>query len=140
MTVYCDDAQNPNNAADISIDSCGLVSGNTVNLTNGPPNQFCYLLIGDGTAVVHQPPGSVGDLCVAGGSCLGRYAKDIGQINGAGNFITPLFDSQSGGAGFGIPTCGGQLQVGQSWTFQYWHRQPMGAPSTFSEALRVTFQ
>ena len=70
-TVYCDEAQNPNNAADISIDTCALASGSSVRLTNGPAGQFCYLLIGGGTDSVSQPPGSKGDLCVVGGGCIG---------------------------------------------------------------------
>jgi len=139
-TSYCDETQNPNNAADIAIDTCVLSPGNTVHLSGGPPGQFCYLLLGNGTATVSQPPGSNGDLCVVGGSCLGRYSKDIGSIDAGGAFSTDVSNSASGGPSFGIPTCGGTVQPGETWAFQFWHRQPMGQPSTFSAALAVTFQ
>lgn len=98
------------------------------------------LLIGDGNGIVSQPPGAIGDLCLVGGSCLGRYAKDIGQVDGAGGFALDISSTISGGPGFGIPTCGGSLQSGETWNFQFWHRQPMGVPSTFSEAIGITFQ
>jgi len=139
-SAYCNaDGGSSNNAASISITACGLSPGTAIELGGGPPGQFCYLLIGDGTGTVSQPPGSKGDLCLVGGSCLGRYAKDIGSIDGAGKFSTDISNSVSGGQGFGIPTCGGSIQVGQTWNFQFWHRQPMGQPSTFSAALSVTF-
>ena len=38
------------------------------------------------------------------------------------------------------PCNGGVLVVpGSTWYWQYWHRQPMGKPATFSAALAVTF-
>ena len=128
------------NVAAIHINHCDLLPGCKVGITGGPPGQFCTLLIGDGTGVVHQPPGASGDLCIAGGTCIGRYSKDAGAIHASGTFVTDVSDSVSGGAGFGIPGCGGAIQPGESWTFQYWHRMPMGMPATFSEALRVTFE
>lgn len=138
--VYCDESQNPANAADIGIDGCDLSSPRLVGLSSGPPGQFAYLVIGSGGGSVHAPPGSEGDLCVVGGSCLGRYAKDVGAIDANGTFSTDVSSSISGGPGFGIPTCGGSIQSGETWYFQYWHRQPLGQPSTFSSAMCVTFQ
>lgn len=137
---YCNPGDgSANNVATIDISSCDLLSGTSVNLSNAPANQFTYLLIGDGNSVVQQPPGAKGDLCVLGGACLGRYAADIGSVSAAGTFSTDISNSISGGPNFGIPTCGGTIQAGDTWSFQYWHRQPMGQPSTFSEAISVTF-
>ena len=129
-----------NNTATIDASACSLAGSVVLSLANGPASQFTYLLIGDGTTIVSQPPGSIGDLCLAGGSCLGRYAKDIGQTTASGTFALDISSSISGGPGFGIPTCGGNIQSGETWNFQFWHRNPMGAPSSFSEAIGVTFQ
>ena len=87
-----------------------------------------------------NPPGAMGDLCIAGGSCLGRYAKDLGSVSAGGTFQLDISNTVSGGANYGIPTCGGTIQPGQTWNFQFWHRQPMGQPSSFSEAISVAFQ
>ena len=135
-TVYCDETQNPENEADLAIDT--LDSGATsINLTlsNGPPGQFGYLLVGDGTATVSAPPGAVGDLCVAGGSCLGRYDKDAGAIDSGGLYSVDIKNAISN-------PCDGAVTIapGWTWNFQMWHRQPMGDPSTFSSALSVTFE
>lgn len=137
---YCDETQNPNNAADIEISRCDLGPGTFVGLRNGPPNEFAYLLVGDAAGTVSTPPGALGDLCVVGGSCLGRYAEDAGLIDAQGSLDTELSDSASGGPGFGIPTCGGTFLPGETWYFQYWHRGAMGAPSSFSSAIAVTFE
>lgn len=133
---FCDESQNPNNTADIAIDTADSSAPSIhVSLSSGPPSQFCYLLVGNGNQVVSQPPGSKGDLCVAGGTCLGRFDKDIGPISAGGTFDTDIQNALS-------TPCQGAFQVtpGSTWTFQYWHRQPMGQPSTFSSAIHVTFQ
>lgn len=135
-TLYCGASKNPANAALIAIDTCDSASSSiTLSLTNGPPNQFAYLLVGDGNGTVSRPPGSDGDLCLVGGACLGRYVDDIGQIDGAGQFETDIVHALS------VP-CGGAviLAPGSTWNFQYWHRQPQNLPSTFSEAIAVTFE
>ena len=79
-------------------------------------------------------PGAQGDLCVAGGNCLGRYAKDVGPIDGAGSFSTDIKNALSN------PCAGGvDIAPGTTWNFQWWHRQPMGQLSAFSKAIRVVF-
>jgi len=138
---YCNPASgSPNNLATIDISGCQLSGSVLLSLGNGPSGQFTYALIGDGNAKITNPPGAIGDLCVAGGTCLGRYAKDVGTISGGGTFSLDISNTLSGGANFGIPTCGGNIQSGESWNFQFWHRNGMGAPSGFSEAISVTFQ
>ena len=98
-------------------------------------DRFIYLLVGDGSSTVSQPPGAKGDLCVVGGSCLGRYDKDVGQIDNLGLFSTDIQNAASN-------PCQGAVNItaGSTWNFQYWHRQPMGQPATFSDAISVTFQ
>jgi len=141
LVKYCDPGDgHPNNTATIDASGTSLSGPSiTIDLAGGPANQFCYLLIGSSNGIVNQPPGAKGDLCVVGGNCLGRYAKDVGQITGAGTFTTDIGNSASGGPGYGIPTCGGNITRGETWYFQYWHRQPMGTPSTFSQALCIRF-
>lgn len=137
---FCDETQAPANVADISISRCDLAPGTAVDLVGGPPGEYAYLLIGNGNGAVSDPPGSSGDLCVLGGGCLGRYSEDVRQIDWLGRVSTDISDSVSGGPTFGIPTCGGTLQPGETWVFQYWHRRPGGQPSGFSSAISVTFQ
>ena len=135
-TRYCDASQNPNNAAVIDIDTCDSAAPSIqVCLAGAPANQFVYLLVGDGSGTVSQPPGAKGDLCVVGGSCLGRYDKDVGQITSAGTFTTDIQNALSN-------PCAGAVAIapGATWNFQYWHRQPMGQPATFSDAISVTFE
>lgn len=137
--TYCDETQNPNNAADISITSTTLGGPISVELSNAPPSQFAYLLIGAADGTVSLPPGAKGDLCVVGGF-IGRYDQDVFQIDAGGDGSTDLRDSATGGANYGIPNGGGHIQPGDIWYFQYWHRQPMGQPASFSSALWAAFQ
>ena len=133
---YCDATQNPNNAAVIDIDTTDSSAASIrVSLASAPANQFAYLLVGNGSGTVSQPPGAKGDLCVVGGSCLGRYDRDVGQITAAGAFTTDIQNALSN-------PCAGAVTIapGATWNFQYWHRQPMGQPATFSDAISVTFQ
>jgi len=132
---YCGVAQTPHNASHLLIDGAyGNAESIRLSLANGPPGQFAVLLVGDGNATVHAPPGASGDLCVAGGACLGRYSKDVGPIDPGGTFTTDVAQALS-------RPCGGTVNFspGSTWSFQYWHRAPMGQLATFSEAIRVTF-
>ena len=90
--------------------------------------------------MITDPPGAQGDLCLLGGSLLGRYAEDLGAISPAGTFSTDISNSLSGGPDYGIPGAGQFMQPGDTWNFQYWYRGPMGQPSGFSEAVGVTFK
>ena len=137
--VYCD--SNPNNAADIGVDSCLCASGSIlVTMTGAPPGQFGYLLIGAGSTTITDPPGAQGDLCL-GGAAIGRYSADAGATDGSGSLSTDLLNATSGGGGGGIPNPpGGNIcsPPGQTWNFQYWHRDGPN-PSRFSKAISVTF-
>ena len=136
VSRYCGTTQNPNNAAVIRIDTTDSSAASIrVSLASAPANQFAYLLVGNGSGTVSQPPGAKGDLCVVGGSCLGRYDRDVGQITAAGAFTTDIQNALSN-------PCAGAVTIapGATWNFQYWHRQPMGQPATFSDAISVTFQ
>ena len=133
--VYCDSSQNPNNAAGISISTLDSSAPSiSLTLSCGPPGQFCYLLVGDSNGIVSQPPGAKGDLCVVGGNCLGRYDKDVFAIDGTGGGTTDVQNAVSNPCNGGV-----NIVPGASWNWQFWHRQPMGQPATFSAALATTF-
>lgn len=140
-SLYCNvGGGSPNNVTGIRASGCDLLNPITLDLSSGPPGQFTYLLIGSGASIVSDPAGALGDLCVTGG-LLSRYRLDLGAISAAGTFSTDISNSASGGPGFGIPSSGGaSIQPGETWKFQYWHRNPAGAPSGFSEAVSVTFR
>ena len=106
-----------------------------VELSDAYPHQVTLLLVGNGFDSITQPPGAMGDLCILGGSCLGRYDKDVGFISKGGTYSVDLKDNAS-------TPWGGKVNIspGATWNFQYWYRQPKGQPSTFSEAISVTFQ
>ena len=139
-TVFCD--TNPDNVADISVDTTSCAAGSiNVSMTGGPAAQFGYLLIGAGTTTVTDPPGAQGDLCL-GGSPIGRYTLDAGITDGSGAMSTDILNAITGGGGGAIPgPLGGNVCAppGQTWNFQYWHRDA-GNPSKFSKAISVTFQ
>ena len=139
-TVYCD--ANPDNSATISISSldCSQPSIH-VTLSNGPPSQFAYLLIGSGSGSTTNPLGALGDLCLMGAQ-IGRYRQDAALINGAGTMSTDILNANTSGGGGTLPNpLVGNIcaPLGQTWNFQYWHRNA-GNPSGFSQALAVTFQ
>lgn len=135
--VYCDESQNPNNHGDVWIETLDS-SATAIPLwleAASSAGQFAALLVGDGNAVISQPPGSVGDLCVVGGSCFGTYDLDVVQLDAQGRGVVPLKKTSSSPCGGGVT-----FAPGASWNFQWWHRQPQGQPSTFSAALAVTFR
>lgn len=140
ITKFCNPADGHfDNTSGIDVSGHTLSQGPiTVCLTGGPPSEVGFLLLGSGNLIVVQPPGSVGDLCIAG-DFLARYGKDVGIIDGAGSLCTDIQNSFTGGPNYGIPGSGGVIQGGDTWNFQYWHRQPAGQLSTFSEAAAVTF-
>lgn len=141
VTEYCTPSEGHlENQASIGISSCDLAPGTTVDMSGGPPNNFTYLLLGDSNGIIVDPPGADADLCVAKGTLLRRYFHDVGKISASGTFSTDISNSASGGPGFGIPGGGGgTIDAGETFTFQYWHREGAANPSRFSSAICVTF-
>ena len=139
-TKYCTVLDgSSNNTTNLDASSCDLYTDISLMLSNGPAGQFTYLLIGAGSGVISDPAGALGDLCIWGGF-FSRYNKDLGPISSSGSFSTDISNSNTGGPGFGIPNSGGSgIQPGETWNFQYWHRNPIGQPSGFSEAISITF-
>jgi hypothetical protein len=120
-----------NNVGDVALSTCNC-SGGSINLRLVTPfaKQFTYPLVGLGTSAVS--PTGVSELCLAG-STIGRYSLDAGAISAAGTFSIDLLNANSAPGG-GVPTIGGALCSGNTWRFQYWHRDGMN-PSRFSRGI-----
>ncbi|QDV09333.1 hypothetical protein Poly30_48910 [Planctomycetes bacterium Poly30] len=102
--------------------------------TDLPTNTFGYAVIGTAFANINNPAGSLGRVCVPGG---GRYVNQIAS-SGATGMLTTTIDPMN------VPTPTGfiSMQVGETWGFQYWHRDvaPGGMPSSnFSTACQMQF-
>lgn len=108
-------------------------STHSVHCVDVTPNQFGYLLASLNPANINLPGGSAGRLCMTGS---GRYTSAV-QFSGAtGTFLTlvnPMSIPQPTGNVSAVP--------GQTWHFQYWHRDlASGSPtSNFSSAVRLMF-
>ncbi len=127
--VFCD--TDADNLGDVTLSTCDC-SGGSIMLSLSTPfsKQFTYPLVGLGTTAVS--PTGVSELCLAG-STIGRYNKDAGAISAAGTFSIDLLNASSAPGG-GVPTIGGALCNGNTWRFQYWHRDGMN-PSRFSKGI-----
>jgi hypothetical protein len=127
--VFCD--TDPNNVGSVTLGSCDCSGGTiTLQLSASFPGQFTYPLVGLGTTAVN--PTGVSELCLAG-STIGRYTSDAGAISASGTFSVDLLNAASAPGG-GVPTIGGALCNGNTWRFQYWHRDGMN-PSRFSKGI-----
>ena len=108
------------------------VADNALNFTatGVPPNQFGFLLIGQGTGQV-MPPGSSGFLCLIGNQ-IGRFTQQIMVADGTGAMGPFTPDLQN------LPNPpGGSVMSGETWGFQAWFRD--GATSNFTDAVSFTF-
>jgi len=127
----------------------GPGTGVHVDITSGPPSQFGYLLIGTGLQAPGLPIGS-GVLCLATSApnLIARYNITGGPLNSVGIFdpfgvMQNLVGTSTSGTGYDIPTAipapiGGVILSGQTWHFQYWHRD-IPLTSNFSNAVTWTF-
>jgi hypothetical protein len=137
-TNYCGPA-NPNStgrSAVISARGSTVVAHNFFTLTASrlPQNVFAYFLNADAQGFTATPPGSQGDLCLAGG--IGRHNKQVVKSDVAGKLAVDL-DLTA------LPRPGGSHSVlaGETWNFQCWYRDANPGPtSNFTDALAVTFK
>ena len=127
--VFCD--TDSNNQGNVTLSTCDCSSGSiTLDLSTSFTGQFTYPLVGLGTTAVS--PTGISELCLAG-STIGRYSNDAGAISAIGNYSIDLLNAASAPGG-GVPTIGGALCNGNTWRFQYWHRDGMN-PSRFSKGI-----
>jgi hypothetical protein len=100
-----------------------------------PVNALGYFIVGDSQLFLANPGGSSGNLLV--GPNIGRYRANLLTVNGSGRASLPIDLTQ-------IPQPTGSVgtAAGQTWNFQFWHRDtaPGGNPtSNFSGGLEITF-
>jgi hypothetical protein len=130
--TFCE--TDPRNQGRVSLSTCNRSGGSiTLDLSTSFVGQFTYPLVGLGTTAVS--PTGISELCLAG-STIGRYSKDAGAISASGTYSIDLLNAASAPGG-GVPTIGGALCNGNTWRFQYWHRDGMN-PSRFSQGISGT--
>ncbi|MEM9382269.1 MAG: hypothetical protein AAGB93_20100 [Planctomycetota bacterium] len=138
-TPYCSAVPNSTGVVGATL-GFGLAAPaqNDFNLiASGLPTQtFGYFLVSPSRGFVAGPGGSSGNLCLSGP--IGRFVAS-GQIlatDFAGEIAIPVDLTE-------LPSPTGPLavQAGQTWNFQFWHRDasPSGATSNFTRGLEVTF-
>ena len=100
-----------------------------------PQSALGYFLVSRSSSGPVTPPGSVGTLCLGGG--IGRYVNNV------------LTSGNDGIASFRIdlsalpqPTGSVAAVAGESWRFQFWHRDSgsQGPVSNFSKGVVLTFE
>ncbi|QDV05865.1 hypothetical protein Poly30_13680 [Planctomycetes bacterium Poly30] len=122
------------------IDAVGSasVAANDVTLVTSqlPTNAFGFFLVSRDRGFTANPGGSAGNLCLSG--ALGRYVGP-GQVQNTGT--TDGFSLMIDLATIPQPTGSVPAMVGESWSFQAWHRDAvLGIPtSNFTDGVRVTF-
>lgn len=100
-----------------------------------PGNATGYLLNAPQQGNAPFPGGSAGVLCLGGP--VGRHLAQVGNTGSTG-----LLSVQVNLTALPRPSGPVSVQVGQTWHFQFWHRDSVqGAPtSNFTEGYSVTFE
>ncbi|MDF1837086.1 MAG: hypothetical protein P1V35_04400, partial [Planctomycetota bacterium] len=130
----------------------GTVDRVHFDATQGPPSQFGYILVGNGSS---DPGLSLGQgrLCLSTSvtSFVYRFNLAGTRFNSLGRFqpdgtLGNISGTSATGSGYDLPTTlpspfypDGQLILsGRSWYFQLWHRD-VGGQSNFSNGVQVDF-
>ncbi len=137
--IYCSPAQ-PNSTgktASIQVTGVPVAAFNDITLhaQNLPPNQFGMFIAGSTQAVVMNPGGSMGNLCVGGGNqgYLGRIATSL-QSSGPAGLLSYSLDLNS--VPIAVAPFSIALTSGTSWNFQTWYRDINGS-NNFSDAVNL---
>ena len=135
-TAYCPAVTNSSGQpALIAATGSTQVANNDLALkaTQLPVGQFGYFLVSQGQDFVPNPPGSSGNLCLGGGSLVGRYSLMV-QNSGALGEISMVVDLSA------LPTPNAPFlvaaQAGETWNFQAWFRD-VGYTSNFTDGVSV---
>jgi len=134
-TIYCSPANVNSTGFSAAIDLEGgpvaLFNDLTLSARNLPPNQFGYFLAAPTQAVVVNPGGSQGTLCL--GQPVGRFAGQV-QNSGIDGVISVAVDLTA------IPQLGAVMS-GDRLNFQGWFRDVNPVPtSNFTDAVSVLFE
>ena len=101
-----------------------------------PQNSVGYFAVARTQFFFPNPGGSTGNVCL--GANIGRYLGDVLSADAAGEISMAL-----NLAAIPQPTGSQGTLAGETWNFQFWHRDVTlsgGTTSNFSRGLEVTFQ
>ena len=137
---YCGPAVANSTGASATMSASGspIVANNSLTLVGEdlPDGSFAFFLTSMAQGFVANPGGSQGNLCLS--APIGRYVGP-GQIQQSmmGTITLPLDLTQT-------PTPTGLVAIaaGETWNFQAWYRDVVGASATsnFTDGLSITFQ
>jgi hypothetical protein len=138
-TAYCTANANSTGATgQLTALGSNVVAANALTLraSDLPLNAFGFFLTSRTQGFVMNPGGSAGNLCLAG--AIGRYVGP-GQIKNTGS--TGAFELLLDLTATPTPTGLVQIQSGETWNFQSWHRDAVGgaATSNFTRGRSVPF-
>jgi hypothetical protein len=108
----------------------------TLSVTQIPNGQFGFFVASRIQGLYANPAGSQGNLCLGGN--LARFNR-LGEIGltagGAFSLLLPLYDFPE------HPTFDVTVVPGDTWNFQFWHRDIVDGSSTsnFSNGLELSF-
>ncbi|MCP3915856.1 MAG: hypothetical protein GY711_09890 [bacterium] len=135
-TNYCGPAVPNSSGASAVMSASGsvLVTDNNLRIAASglPLNQFGYFLTSMGEAVIVNPGGSAGNLCL-GGATIARFSGDVRFTGDTGGFEIDV-DLLELPMSPHYP-----VAPGETWNFQAWFRD-LGNTSNFTDAVRVAFE
>ena len=132
LRACLDESRSFPNTFDVLSERSAPPSGGVV--TGFMPLQTTLLVNGRATAVVPNPGGSDGNLCLGG--ALGRYNHDVQFADPAGRvrFELDLTFTPT-------PSSFVSILAGETWVFQAWHRDANPAQtSNFTDAVEIVFE
>jgi hypothetical protein len=137
VTNYC--TANPNSTGltgSIAAQNIDL-NARTMELAGAdlPTNAFAYSIASLQQGFVANPGGSTGNICLGG--AIGRVVGGVVLNTGGGGALLESISLDS----IAQPTGPVAVQSGDSWHFQFWHRDSaLGfATSNFTDAVRIFF-
>ncbi len=137
--TYCNSVANSTGAVS-SLEAIGspVASQNDVTLHGSslPVGALGYMAVARTQSFFANPGGSTGNVCL--GANIGRYIGSVLTADGSGQ-ISMALDLTA----IPQPTGSQATLAGETWNFQFWHRDTApggGATSNFSRGLEVNFQ
>jgi hypothetical protein len=109
----------------------------TLTVTQVPNGHVGFVLASQTQGLLANPGGSMGNMCLGGNLARFNRPNEISLIiGGSFSLVLPLHDFPE------HPNFGVTVMAGDSWNFQFWHRDMVDGISTsnFSNALEVVFQ
>ncbi|MFT5200287.1 MAG: sulfatase activating formylglycine-generating enzyme [Planctomycetota bacterium] len=110
-------------------------SSKTLLASNLPTGQLGYFIVGHGGTGQIMPPGSAGQLCIAGG-IIGRYNQsgEYSSTGTSGSFSLSIDPTEMRSNNGNVAAT-----AGSTYNFQAWHREN-GGSSNFTNAISMMLQ